>query len=85
MLFHALAYYSLGWGEDVAELHIRASQWYEGQGLDIEAFHHAVAANDVRRAARLVEAECIPSTDAAIQKRNRINKTNNTLKQLKLP
>src|SRR5207244_4897656 len=32
---------------DVAELHKRASQWYEDNGLEIEAFHHAVAANDV--------------------------------------
>src|SRR5207253_5139784 len=29
------------------ELHIRASQWYEDNGLDIEAFQHAVAANDI--------------------------------------
>src|SRR5437016_3095827 len=32
-------------GGGVAELHRRASQWYEDQGLEIEAFHHAVAAN----------------------------------------
>jgi LuxR family maltose regulon positive regulatory protein len=40
---------------DVAELHLRASAWYEDNGLEIEAFHHAVAANDIGRAARLVE------------------------------
>ncbi len=44
----------------VAELHIRASQWYEDQGLEIEAFHHAVAANDVARAERLMEGKGIP-------------------------
>src|SRR6185436_13485553 len=27
----------------VAELHIRASQWYEDNDLDIEAFRHAAA------------------------------------------
>src|SRR5205807_1794610 len=47
-------------GGGVAELHRRASQWYEDQGLEIEAFHHAVAANDVERAARLVEGKGMP-------------------------
>ena len=45
---------------DVAELHRRASQWYEDNGLEIEAFHHATAADDVERAARLVEGEEMP-------------------------
>ncbi|MDH4135992.1 MAG: LuxR C-terminal-related transcriptional regulator [Anaerolineae bacterium] len=44
----------------VAELHIRASAWYEKNGLEIEALHHAAAANDVERAARLVEGEGMP-------------------------
>ena len=44
----------------VAELHIRASVWYEENGLDIEAFHHAAAANDVERAARLIEGKGMP-------------------------
>jgi LuxR family maltose regulon positive regulatory protein len=44
----------------VHELHIRASQWYEDNRLEIEAFHHAVAANDVERAARLVEGKGMP-------------------------
>jgi LuxR family transcriptional regulator, maltose regulon positive regulatory protein len=47
-------------GRSVAEYHIRASQWYEDNGLDIEAFHHAVAANDVERAERLMEGKGIP-------------------------
>jgi LuxR family maltose regulon positive regulatory protein len=42
-------------GMSVAELHGRASQWYEDHGLDIEAFHHAAAANDVDRAERLID------------------------------
>ncbi len=44
----------------VAELHICASQWYEDNGFSIEAFHHAVAANDVERAERLIEGEGVP-------------------------
>jgi len=52
-----------GW--DVDELHIRASQWYEDNGLEIEAFQHAAAANDVERAERLIEGERIPGTFAA--------------------
>ena len=44
----------------VAELHGRASQWYEDNGLELEAFHHAVAANDVERAARLIEGKGMP-------------------------
>ena len=45
---------------DVAELHRRASGWYEDNGLEIEAFRHAAAAHDVERAERLVEGEGIP-------------------------
>src|SRR5262245_40864722 len=44
----------------VNELHRRASRWYEDQGLEIEAFHHAAAAHDVERAARLVEGKGMP-------------------------
>ena len=46
--------------EEVAELHIRASKWFEDNGLELEAFHHAAAANDVARAARLIEGEGLP-------------------------
>jgi LuxR family transcriptional regulator, maltose regulon positive regulatory protein len=41
--------------EIVATLHRRASAWFEAQGLVAEAVHHALAANDGERAARLVE------------------------------
>jgi LuxR family maltose regulon positive regulatory protein len=44
----------------VAELHIRASQWYEENGLALEAFQHAAAANDVERAERLMEGKGMP-------------------------
>ncbi len=39
----------------IAGLHQRASAWYEEHGLELEAFHHAVAARDLDRAARLLE------------------------------
>ena len=41
-------------------LHSRASVWYEAQGLDLEAFHHAGAANDIGRADRLIEGKGMP-------------------------
>jgi LuxR family transcriptional regulator, maltose regulon positive regulatory protein len=44
----------------VNELHIRASSWYEDHDLAMEAFRHAVAANDVERAERLIEGKGIP-------------------------
>jgi len=44
----------------VSELHIRASQWYEDNNLDIEAFHHATAANDIERAESLIAGKGIP-------------------------
>jgi LuxR family transcriptional regulator, maltose regulon positive regulatory protein len=47
-------------GPVIAELHKGASQWYEDKGLEIEAFQHAAAANDVERAARLIEGEGMP-------------------------
>src|SRR2546423_2024703 len=46
--------------DSVAELHMRASQWFEDNGLEIEAFHHAAAAHDVARAERLIEGEGMP-------------------------
>ncbi len=45
---------------NAAELHIRASQWYEDNNLDIEAFRHAAAANDIERAERLIKGGEIP-------------------------
>ncbi|MBK6709527.1 MAG: LuxR family transcriptional regulator [Chloroflexi bacterium] len=45
---------------DIADLNIQASQWYEANGLELEAFHHAAAAHDIERAARLIEGEGLP-------------------------
>jgi LuxR family maltose regulon positive regulatory protein len=44
----------------LAELHGRASQWYEDLGLGIEVFRHAVAAQDIDRAERLMEGKAMP-------------------------
>jgi LuxR family maltose regulon positive regulatory protein len=46
--------------EVVTELHLRASIWYEAHDLELEAFHHAAAANDVARAARLLDGRGMP-------------------------
>ncbi len=43
-----------------AALHIRASRWYEDNGLPIEAFRHAAAAADVDRAERLINSKEMP-------------------------
>ena len=47
-------------GLSVAELHQRASQWFEDNGLYVDAFQHAVAAYDTERAARLLEDKDFP-------------------------
>ncbi|MCO5189910.1 MAG: LuxR C-terminal-related transcriptional regulator [Anaerolineae bacterium] len=44
----------------VNTLHIRASEWYEVNGFELEAFYHATAANDVDRALRLIEGDGLP-------------------------
>ena len=54
-LFADLLKQRLGVPSDLGELHLRASRWYEENGLDLEAFQHATAANDVERAERLIE------------------------------
>jgi LuxR family maltose regulon positive regulatory protein len=46
--------------QSVNELHIRASQWFEDNGLEIEAFQHAASANDFERAERLIEGDGVP-------------------------
>jgi LuxR family transcriptional regulator, maltose regulon positive regulatory protein len=45
--------------EEIAELHIRASEWFEDNGLMLEAFRHAAAANDIERAERLMESKAM--------------------------
>ena len=41
-------------------LHIRASQWYEDNGLALEAFQHAASGKDIDRADRLIAGQGIP-------------------------
>ena len=47
-------------GEDIAKLHIHASQWFEENRLAMEAFQHAAVANDVERAERLIQSKAMP-------------------------
>ena len=44
----------------IAELQIRASEWYENNDLMLDAFRHAAAANDLERAVRLMESKKMP-------------------------
>ena len=46
--------------EGIADLHIHASEWYEKNGLILDAFKHAAAANDIERAERLMELKEMP-------------------------
>jgi LuxR family transcriptional regulator, maltose regulon positive regulatory protein len=43
-----------------APLHLRASQWYEEQGMEVEAFYQATLANDLHNAMRLIEGNGMP-------------------------
>ena len=43
-----------------APLHRRASQWYEEQGMEVDAFHQATLANDFHNAMRLIEGNGMP-------------------------
>lgn len=41
--------------EEIAQIHIRASEWFEKNGDRDQAFHHAIIARDFSRAAELAE------------------------------
>ncbi|MCB0037059.1 MAG: hypothetical protein KDE51_23675, partial [Anaerolineales bacterium] len=43
-----------------AQLHLRASRWYEENGLEVEAFQHATAAPDIERATYLLAGKGMP-------------------------
>ncbi len=45
---------------ELTALHLRASRWYASQGLDAEAFEHAVTSGDMDYAAQLVEGDGMP-------------------------
>ena len=59
-LQQSLAADKAGGETGAAALHIRASNWYEANGLPIEAFHHAAAAADIDRAERLINCREMP-------------------------
>jgi LuxR family maltose regulon positive regulatory protein len=46
--------------DKAAEYHLRASRWFEENGLEVEAFQHAVGAGDVARAEHLAEGRGMP-------------------------
>jgi LuxR family transcriptional regulator, maltose regulon positive regulatory protein len=59
-LHHSL---TAGTGDEqgrLREMHIRASQWYEENGFQMEAFQHAAAAHDIERAERLIDGKSLP-------------------------
>ncbi len=58
-LFSDLLRQRLGQKES-APLHHRASQWYEEQGMEVEAFHQATLSNDLHNAMRLIEGNGMP-------------------------
>ena len=47
-------------GEDVRNLNVRASEWYQEKGMWSEAIRHAFAAEDLERAASLIEQSWRP-------------------------
>jgi LuxR family maltose regulon positive regulatory protein len=53
-------------GQSVAELHSRASVWYEHNGSPADAIRHALAAEDFERAAGLIELAW-PAMDSSFQ------------------
>ncbi len=59
-LFSDLLRQRLGLKESAAPLHHRASQWYEANGLEVEAFHQATLANDIAGAIRLIAGNGMP-------------------------
>lgn len=59
-LFGDLLHQRLQQSGDTAELHIRASIWYEENGFELDAFFHAASANDIERTERIIESGKIP-------------------------
>ena len=59
-LFGAMLQQRLRATEAVAPLHLRASAWYENQGMVSQALRHAVAAGDASRAFQVVQGNGMP-------------------------
>ncbi len=60
LLRHRLYHVNKDKADERAALHMRASHWFEENELEIEAFQHAAAAQDVNRAAKLIEGKGMP-------------------------
>lgn len=45
---------------EIATYHLRASHWFEENGLELEAFYHATAAPDISRAEYLINGRGMP-------------------------
>lgn len=54
-LFAEVLQARLGDGEQLSDLHVKASLWFEEQGLSEGAIHHALTAKDFDRAAGIIE------------------------------
>ncbi len=59
-LFGAMLHQRLRASEALAPLHLRASAWFESQGMVKQALHHAVAAGDTARAVQVVQGRGMP-------------------------
>ena len=59
-LFGAMLRQRLLEREAVTPLHLRASAWFESQGMVSQALHHAVAAGDTPRAMAVVQGQGMP-------------------------
>ncbi len=59
-LFGAMLQQRLRASAALAPLHLRASAWYEAQGMTRQALHHAVAAGDTPRAIQVVQGNGMP-------------------------
>jgi LuxR family maltose regulon positive regulatory protein len=46
--------------DEVGQIHLAASHWFEGQALEFEAFQHTIAANDIPRSIELLEGKGVP-------------------------
>ncbi|MCB0073170.1 MAG: hypothetical protein KDE20_16985, partial [Caldilineaceae bacterium] len=49
-----------GTADGVALYHVRAGDWFAANGLELEAFHHAIAAHDIDRAIRCIDGKGMP-------------------------
>lgn len=46
--------------DEIEQIQLATSRWFEEQGLEFEAFQHAIAANDIARSIELLEGKGVP-------------------------